>query len=750
MMSSTFKLNRAIVLFFAIFSTTVFSQEIPFSKVLNIDELADYLKEESKKEIDGKKIAEASLAGYFREKFAERYFYDWKTVENRFKNYNYQYPNNPLRHKNRADDHQSKYTANTLWKLPFNYQNGSPVNAYALRHLARQHKMIDIAYQYFYENKDPKFIKYFEDQLVSLNSAFEKGEFEKIEDGNGVYEAFRSGYRVLNWLHIHNLFLGEKEYSDKDQLTTISTLLQHGAHLYHTNQEFKSGNHQTRGLSALAMISILFRDFKGTDKWYNHAMDLLEEHMRREINNDGFQFERTVHYHMSDIGNYYYVYQLAKISEIPVKPFWEERLKSLFISLTKIAYPDKSAPVLSDDTDEPWAEKNDISGALTLGYLLFNNPEYGYFANDFVTSRMFWYTTDEQMKMLSDIQAKKPTIGSTEFTDTGYYIMREGWEEKDKMMIISAGLDDKKPDHQHGDMLGVQAIANNKIILPNYQVRYSLKDLELFKNSMTKNVALVDEELQGKKYVSNKGGSGFGKFKNLPNPKVLSWYKGNDIEVFIGQHDGFENVGVSYLRKVINVANEFWIVKDEFKGNSSHNYKQVWQGHYSEEEGANLLRASFDNGSGFDIYQLNKVDEVNSDGRRGKHWSVVSKNNTSSFDFITALYPYDRYSKRINELAENKTIGSWGLSSSDWKVEGENSSVISNESEAVLFSVKKVTYKDFEFEFDNSSDVYLSVEKNGVKIISLEENDSLIQIKKGKVKDKIELIKGREIMVSLF
>ena len=27
----------------------------------------------------------------------------------------------------------------------------------------------------------------------------------------------------------------------------------------------------------------------------------------------------------------------------------------------KIAFPDKSAPVLQDDTDNPWAEKNDIS-----------------------------------------------------------------------------------------------------------------------------------------------------------------------------------------------------------------------------------------------------------------------------------------------------------------------------------------------------------------------------------------------------
>ena len=46
-----------------------------------------------------------------------------------------------------------------------------------------------------------------------------------------------------------------------------------------------------------------------------------------------------------------------------------------------MAYPDTSAPVVQDDTDFPWAEKNDISKALTLGYLLFEDPLMGFFAN---------------------------------------------------------------------------------------------------------------------------------------------------------------------------------------------------------------------------------------------------------------------------------------------------------------------------------------------------------------------------------
>jgi hypothetical protein len=331
------KYIKTVLLFFAITTfQIVLSQELPTNNIVSTDELHAYLKKEVAQELSKEgDISIAELATYFREKFSERFFYDWRTFEDRFAVYNELY-NNESNHKLRAQDHMQKYADSTQWKLPFDYLNGTPVNAYAMRHLSRQHKMIDIAFQYFYNNKDPKYITYFVNQRNSLNVALELGAYEKMEDGNGVYENFRTGYRALNWLKIHNMFLGQEAYSDEDQLKTIATLIQQGADLYANNTSFIPGNHQTRGVSALAIIAILLRDFEGADAWFNRAMERLKEHMDEEVNPDGFQSERSVHYHMSDIGNYYYVYQLAKISEVEVDKAWEEKLKSLFTTLVKI------------------------------------------------------------------------------------------------------------------------------------------------------------------------------------------------------------------------------------------------------------------------------------------------------------------------------------------------------------------------------------------------------------------------------
>ncbi len=745
-----FQSSTLFVLILSCMSLGLRAQSIPSNKVLPINQLAGTLKAEISTQLKAKgELSNASLANYFRQKFSERFFYDYHTFYNRLASYDELY-NNQRNHESRAKDHLSKFADATQWVLPFNYLSGGEVNAYALRHLARQHKMVDIALYYFHSGKDPKYIKYFENQMRSLNAALELEEYEKIEDGNGVYEAFRSGYRVLNWLWIHNMFLNESEYSDADQLRTIATLLQHGQHLYERNDQFRAGNHQTRGMSALALLSILLRDFEGTDAWYDRAMLRLGEHLDKEINPDGFQFERSVHYHMSDINNYFYVYQLAKISDIQVPETWEEKLRSLFTSLVKIAYPDRSAPVLQDDTEIPWAEKNDISGAMTLGYLLFENPEFGYFASDKVDDRMYWYLSQAQVELLKNIKSKKPSYGSLVFPNTHYYLMREGWNKNDKVMIISAGLDDEKPDHQHGDMLGIQAVANGQVILPNYQVRYSLEDFDLFKNSMVKNVALVDEELQGKQWTSNKGGSGFGKFKVLPNPKVISWESNKDFDLFVGSHDGFENIGVTYSRQVIFVKDDFWIVKDNFHSKESHEYKQVWQGHYTHESGPDLIRATFADASGVDILQLNPIDSTFSSGARGKGWTVTSKLNQQNFSFITAIFPYRGYNNRIDESEAPPRLEDWKVNDKKWQLTGTTPVALSDGHEGYFFQTQELNTENLNIKISSETDLYVKNKDNKVRIHLLGTQKATLSVRYG-TKNEVtkELKPGEYVEISL-
>lgn len=745
---------------FANFAATATTPKVPADKVLTEQELFKVLQGTTDPALaqalqlhqkGGKKNREKAvqqLAAYFRQKAAERYYFNWQHFEERLSDYLVRFPEQAAAHPVNAASHMELYPAKTVWKLPFKNLNGEDVTAYAVRHLSRQHKAPDMALSHFITDNE-KYINYFTEQVASLNAAFNAGKVETLEDGNGTYEAFRGGNRMLNWLFAHHAFLASKHYSDEEQLLLIRTFLHHAAFLYRDNQQFKYGNHQTKGMTALAMIAMLFPEVEESKVWYAHAMKLLGEHLAKEINPDGFQFERTVHYHIGDIDNYFMVYQLAQRNNMPVDAAWSESLQRMFTALSAIAFPNKNAPVLQDDTGEPWATQNEIGEAMLLGYLLFKDPAYGYFASDAISSDYYWLTSREQLQGLQNIERQKPAFNSTALPETGYYVMREGWNPNDMYMIISTGVSKQKPDHQHGDILGIQAYAFGVPLLPNYQVRYSLPDLELFKNSWVKNVALADSIPQGQQYAGNSGGSGFGKFAVLPKATVKVWQPSDKHDLFIGTHNGYDKQQISYTRKVIYLKDDFWIVKDSFQSPTEHRYQQVWQGNYSLEDAPALARANFGDATGLDILQLEPIERTTLGGNNGKNRIVYHTKPAKNYTFLTVLRPYKGFSNRIEATA--KELGDWQVFAGNYTSKNTSikaAHVLARGEEFVLFNCQSINVAGQILTLDTPQDLRLNVEGGTLQISSLSA-DEVILTASGKAQKKYTLPSAGILKVDL-
>lgn len=717
-------------------------KQVPADRLLSNDELVSLLEsssdsalEEVRRRFDTEEIAGLqALAGYFREAFSERYYFDWKNTDERFADYRTRFTGKYGGYAQKKDIHLSMFPAFARWKLPYDSLKGEPVSAYEYRHLARQHKVLDMAFVHLYEDRRPEYVDYFTAQRDSLNAAFEAGEYEKDEDGNGVYESFRAGYRVMNWLQVHAFFLGTDRYDWRDQLETIRTLLHTGAMLHERNRSFRYGNHQTRGAVALAMIAILLRDFAGTDAWYRDAMDILGEHLEKEVNPDGFQFERSVHYHIGDIFNFFQVLQLAQLNGMPVPEEWRRKLKSMFDAAVVLARPNRTLPVLQDDTDAPWSEFNVMGDFMLMGAILFDDPVINYFAADAVAPAVYWLLRDEQIDALASLDRDQPKLMSAELSDTGYYVMREGWDHGDYYMVISAGLSEHKPDHQHGDMLGLVARANGQEILPNYQVRYSLPDYEYFKNSLVKNVAIVDGIPHGSEWKGNTGGSGFGKWLRLPQPTVIAWLKTDDWDFFAGTHNGYNDLGVEYYRKVLFLKGLGWIIRDVFESNTgSHEYQQVWQGHYSDEGGGNHHRATFADGSGLEILQLGGQAQSRSlAARRGKGslvYTIVGERG----DYTTLLYPFKNFSSRIPNslLTEGRVqLNGWTLRKNTGRTETgglrtDAALIVEHENGAILLDTRWISTADATVHFDVAGDLYLEYAAGGAPLLTLLGHESV-------------------------
>lgn len=669
------------------------------------------------------------LAAYFKERFSERYFFDWKNFKNRFSEYNKMYSNREAFHTKDAAKHLELYPAKTQWEIGFKNLKGETVTSYPYRHLTRQHKAGSIAFLYHYTG-NKKYLDYIPDQAASLNAAFNNNQVETIDDGNGAYEVYRAGNRMFNWLQVHQILLSSDQYSTYQQLEMIRTFLHTAANLYHHNPEYQEGNHQTRGMSALAMLSFLFPEIKGADLWKERALQRLEEHLKKEIYADGFQFERTVHYHIADIENYFYPYQLAKQNHVELNPIWEIRIKGLFDVLLKIAMPDKKAPVLQDDTDSPWAEYNEIDNTMALGAVLFGEPDYVYFASSKVSTEYYWFLKPEQQARLKSVQKNEPQLGSCELPETGYYMMRNGWSETDLYAIVSAGLTHEKPDHQHADMLGLQVYAFGNVMLPNYQVRYYLPDLPEFKNSWVKSVALLDSIPQGREWKGNQGGSGFGKFQKLPEPEVLAWEKNKDFDFFVGSHNAYDAEGVKTYRTILFIKDGFWIVRDHFIANGGeHTTQQVWQGHYSVEKEGKHIRSVFQNGAGLEIIQLGQpAEKISKASAHGKDRSVFQKGFKNEASWTTLLFPFKDFEERlIVDDYNNFTAGNWKLTSTENSpVKTDAEQILFDESDFIFLKTKGLQINQKTVSVGSKCDLWVKVKENELEITNIGINEVVI------------------------
>lgn len=601
--------------------------------------------------------AARELAVYLAGKAAGRYYFNWQNFAKRFDRYRRDYPQMLEKHRSLARYQMDTYEAETFWQLPFTDKKGRPVTAYELRHLSRQQKSADMTLMYYYQNRDKKYLDYFLRQVADLNRAYTNGQFD--DAGNAVFESYRAGKRIHNWLFNHHAYLASRDYKADDQLLLLRTFIYHGNELYQRTKKNRFGNHHTKGLTALFEIAALFPEFIVTKKWREQALQGLAWHISKEINSDGFQFERSIHYHIGDIENYFRVYQLAKRNGIELPEVFIRQFRKMFDALVLLARPDRRLPVLQDDTDSPYEESNEMAAALTVGTLLFRDNGYRYFAGNDIPPSVYWLISDGQLDLLDQLKPKRPRIGSAVLPATGYYVMRSGWENDDWHLVISVGLSTRKPDHQHGDMLGVQLWANGRNLLPNYQVRYKHSDYRFFKGSWVKNVALVDSVQQSRGWQANRGRSGFGKWTILPRPTVHNWSSDGQLDYFAASHDGFDSLGVAYTREVLFFKKEFWLVRDHFRSATAHSFQQVWQGLYESDEKG--LTRRYADGSGLSIIQLNSDRfDIRKAKFRDKGNALFEISGRDNYTFNTLLVPFT--------ARQNRARGQDKFASGSWQI----------------------------------------------------------------------------------
>lgn len=608
------------------------------------------------------------LAVYIKERNIPRYFFDSKQVGERVKEYIKLYPSAEKDIINNTDEFIRVFGSDVDWRIPGKDKLGREHTANTIRNLARQSKAVNIAYSY-YVKEDENYVDFLTTHVKDFVNDFEAG---KTETGaNDVFERYYSGHRTRNWLFAHQLLLNSDDYKNESVILMLKVFFLQGAKLVDVCKNFHWGNHQLHGLAGLYEMTTMFPESPVMKEWNKIALDVIMEHITKEIKPDGFQFERATHYFKLDILNYFRIYQISKLNNKPLPEPFVQRFNKMFDAIVDLATPDKSLPVLQDvqgnyKTDiinkdlTAEIESNDVAELsepkeslfMSLGAILFNNNVYKYFAGENLPHELFWFLNDDANNLYKELPIAKPSDKSVALIESGYYVMRSGRDKDDLYLIIDGGLAEYKPDHTHGGALGISIFGFNEELLKNYRVKYSNSSYKYLKNSLAKNVALADNYLLGQNWISNTSRTGFGIWEKLPQPEVKNWFAGNSFDYFSATHNAFDTLNVDYNRSIIFVKPYFWLVLDKFQSSTMHSYQQIWQTdaeinydynyatYKNENGGIHLIQSDY---SDMNISKINKYET-----------NAVKFEKVGRFDYIfsTVLFPFRKNEVGLPEVRQ--------------------------------------------------------------------------------------------------
>jgi len=532
-----------------------------------------------------------------------RYFFQPSDVPHRIEQLRKDHPSAVQRTIRDADTFIATYGHDVDWRVPGKDKLGKAHTPNTVRLLARQWQAEHIALAYYLSGRAPAYLDFLRAHIGDFIDDYERGLTET--GGNDIFERFYAGHRTRNWLMAHELLLGAGGYTREQQLVMTKVFILHAAKLYDQSVKFNWGNHQLVGLTGLFESTLMHPEFPLLRQWNAHALSLILEHQQKEIESDGFQFERASHYFKLDIINYFRVYRLARLNGISLPPVFEERFRSMFDAMVSLAMPNRSLPVLQDAQDTYTSRSRETearSGVgtaqsanaaelaepteetfMSLGASLFKDPVFRYFGSARLPYAFFWQLDAKAGADYAALHAAAPPMQSVGLTGSHYYVMRSGWSPDDLYMVIDGGLAHDKPDHTHGGVLGVMAYGMGRELLPTYRVRYSDPSYPVLKNSLVKNVALVDTLMQGRKWKGNAAQTGFGIWTYLPTPTVQQWASGSAFDYFKAGHSGFDTLGVRYERTILFVKPDYWFVEDDFRTSGEHTYQQIWQGEFEAD-----------------------------------------------------------------------------------------------------------------------------------------------------------------------
>jgi hypothetical protein len=455
-------------------------------------------------------------------------------------------------------------------------------------------------------------------------------------------------------------FLHSPEFTPEFLLTMLTSMVEHARHLrrYYTRHKSYFNVSPNWGLmesNGLAHMGILFPEFKEAMDWQVEAMSRFEEQIRMQVLPDGMQVERASGYHLVCTFCVLQILDLALRNGVRVSETYQKTAEAMIDWVMSVMKPHGIYPMLKDGDESDvfgarassglWEDinnlnmledANDLRWVLKTGARLFNRPD------------MLYVATHGQA-------GQKPKLGSVALPDSGFCVMRTGWENDDLYAVFTCGelgVLDQNCVHGNADALSLDVSGYGETLLIDpgrylYDGPYRI----WFKNTKAHNTVAVDGQ------DSSELADGW-MFKTKAKSVRNCWATTDKFDYVDGQHDGFRRLPdpITHRRRVLFIKPFLWLVLDEFTAGARHVYDQYFHfaaGAQLSPGAGHSVTAQYPNGAGIVVRPLLTGNLVTQTG----HGNTAPVEGWVAYDYAVKVPAHVvRYSKEADGATHLATL----------------------------------------------------------------------------------------------
>ncbi|MCY3764153.1 MAG: alginate lyase family protein [Gemmatimonadetes bacterium] len=339
------------------------------------------------------------------------------------------------------------------------------------------------------------------------------------------------------------------ETDDATIIDMLKSIYEHQACLLRF-QSFPPSNKTIAEARTIAALGCAFPEFRDAAQWREEGYRRLLDDMRVQVMPDGASYELTPGYQMSIATWFLESFQVARKFNHRIDPELEAGIRSMFDWCVAITRPDFTRPSVSD----AGSMDSRYDDSLAHPGRVLDNPA------------AVWVGTGGR-------EGTPPDYRSIALRDSGYFIMRSGWDRDARYLFFEGGPYGRW--HQHEDKLSLEVYAYGTpfIVDPGITSYYTNPWTRFYTTTQAHSTVLVDGRPQARgrnqtieQWTRSARDSTF-------------WRSDDDSDVAAASYDAPYSdldAAVRHRRAVIFVKPDYFMVFDELTGEGSHTYEALF------------------------------------------------------------------------------------------------------------------------------------------------------------------------------